>query len=119
MAAQSATGTGKGSAGKLTTKELSILANAPSILAAGRVEVEAEDGLSSPPSTINLITLENPLPGSHTNYVVILTGLNTGATYVGAMYNDGNGNFNRFLIFSEGEGTCMYLVTKVGIKPNV
>lgn len=119
MGAQSVTGTGLGSAGKLTTKELAILANAPSILVAGRIDVDAEDAITSPPSTTNTVFLNPPLPGGNENYVVIVTGLNTGATYIGAMFDNDDGDFYKFVIFSEGEGTCMYLVTKAGSRQSV
>lgn len=117
--AQSITGTGLGSSKKMTTKELAILANAPSILAAGRINIDAEDHVSSPPSSANTVTLDRPLPGGNENYVVILTGLNTGSVYVGAMLDNEDGDFYRFVILSESEGTCMYLVTKCGTRPNI
>lgn len=119
MTAQSVTGVGGGSCGKFTTKELSILANGPAILVAGRIDVVEEASISSPPSNLNVITLDPPLPGSKDNYVVILTGLNVSAPYVGAMYNNDDGDFYKFIIFSEDEGTCMYFVTKVGVRPSI
>lgn len=117
--AQSVTGTGLGSAGKVTSKELAILANAPSILVAGRVDIEESDAVSSPPSPTNTVTFETPLPGSSSNYVVIVTGLNTGLVYVGAMQNNSDGDFYRFVLLSENAGTCMYFVVKAGARPNV
>lgn len=119
MGAQSVTGTGLGASNKLTTKEPSILANGPSILVAGTIDITELDSISSPPTTANPVVFNTPLPGSKDNYVVVVTGLNTGATYIGAMYDDEDGNFSEFVIFSEGEGTCMYLVTKVGTRPTV
>lgn len=114
---QSVTGTGAGSAEKVTSKELATLANAPSILIAGRVTVEDGGAPLSPPSPGVIITLDPPLPGSHTNYVVIATGLNSGAIYVSNMTNNADGDFYRFYIVTEEEGAVMYFVTKAGIRP--
>jgi hypothetical protein len=115
--AQSATGIGLGTSGKLTEKELSILANGINILVAGRIELE-EGFLVNPPSPVATVTLANPLPGSYTNYVVLVTGLNTGAVYIASMSNDG-GNFSEFSLVGESEGTCMYAIVKKGIRPKV
>ena len=118
MVAHSVTGTGSGSSGKFTTKELAALANGPSVLVVGRVDT-IETELTSPPSISGSVTLDPALPGSHENYVVIVTGLNTGATYVGSMVDNDDDNFNQFLVVSETEGTCMYFISKIGTRPTV
>jgi len=115
MGAQSATGTGLGSSKKVTTKELAILANAPSILVADAVDLS--DGVSSPPTPSARIVLTNPLPGSHVNYVVMITSLNAGTVYVSDMSDNDNDNFSEFSVIGEAEGSCMYFISKVGIRP--
>lgn len=115
--AQSVTGKGLGSSGKLTEKELAILANSMNIILAGRVDLE-EDLLVNPPSPTARVTFNEALPGSKTNYVVLVTGLNTGLIYLLNM-SDVDGNFASFRVLGEEEGTCMYVVAKVGLKPQV
>lgn len=116
MTASSVTGAGGGESGKLTTKELSLLANGPSIYAAG--VIAAEETISSPPTTGNTVTLPTPLPGGADSYVVMLTPLNGGLVYVTDM-NESDGNFLGFDFFSDDECDVMYLVVKKGYRPNV
>lgn len=119
MGAQSVTGTGFGASNKLTTKELSSLANGPSILVAGSVEL-ADDLLPiSPPTPAATVTLTNPLPGSHENYVVIITSLNSGMVFVSDMSDNDDNNFSEFTVMGEAEGSCMYLITKAGTRPTI
>lgn len=112
------TGTGLGSSGKYTTRELAILAKSMTFLVAGRVDAE-EDIMINPPTPSFTVTLDPPLPGSYTNYVVIVSGLNTGSIYIATMDNDADGNFDEFTGIAEDEGTCMYAIMKVGIKPTI
>lgn len=114
MAAQSATGTGTGASNKFTTKELSVLANGLNILEAGRIQLITPP---SPPTAI--VKLTNTLPGSYTDYTVLITGLSTGAIYIESLTNDDDGNFSEFRVVSESEGYCMYVVTRCGINPTV
>lgn len=116
---QSVTGTGTGASGKPTYKDLATLINGPCILAAGRATTVDDNVALSPPGTAVVVTLTPPLPGSHTNYVVIVTSLNAGEMYVGNMSNNDDGDFNQFIVVSEAEGTCMYFVTKVGTRPTI
>lgn len=116
--AQSATGTGLGSSNKMGTKELAILANSLNIVMAGRVEL-AEDLMVNPPSPTATVTLGEALPGSNTNYAILVTGLSTGSVYVASMSNNGAGNFSQFRVIGESEGTCMYVIVKTGFKPSV
>lgn len=118
MGASSVTGVGQGDCEKLTTKELAILANGPAILVAGRTEL-TEDFLVNPPSPTATIQLETPLTGSYSNYVVQLTGMNTSSVYIASMTNNSDGNFSQFRVIGEDEGTCMYMITKIGIRPDV
>lgn len=118
MTSQSATGTGLGASGKLTTKELAILTNGLNILEAGRIEL-SEDFLINPPSPTAIVTLMNELTGSYTNYSVLLTGLNTGAIYITSLTDNDAGNFSEFRVIGESEGTCMYVIVKNGLMPTV
>jgi len=118
MGASSVTGSGQGMCGKLTSKGLSLLATGPSILIAGRVEVSEDLGIN-PPSPTVVVTLSPSLPGSYTNYVVLITGLNTGSMYIATIEDDDNDNFSEFRVIAEEEGTCMYVIAKVGNKPNI
>ncbi len=115
---QSVTGTGPGDSGKVTTKELSTLANGPSILVSGQVEL-AEEFMVNPPTPTATVTLPTPLPGGHANYVVLLTGVNTGTVYVATVTNNDDGDFSEFRILGDEEGTCNYLILKIGSKPKV
>lgn len=119
MGATTTTGTGKGNSRKLTVKELSMLANGPTILVAGRSESEGGGAISSPPIPSSRVIFPNPLPGSPDNYVVIMTSINAGNAYVADMTEDINGDFSGFYYVSDTEGTVMYIVTKVGQKPSV
>jgi hypothetical protein len=115
MGASSATGKGSGSSNKLTSKELASLSTGPSILIAGAVE--AQQTASSPPTTGNVVVFPEPLPGGAENYVVILTTQNAGNAYVSDMNEDGSGNFSGFDFVIEADGTLMYLVSKIGVRP--
>lgn len=116
MGATSATGTGPGASDKLTTNGLSILANGPSIIYTGSVEIVSEP--TSPPIAGATVLFPVPLPGPASGYVVLLTGISTGATWVVDLLEDVS-NFTGFVAVGEFEGTVMYLVANVGIKPAI
>ena len=117
MGSTSVTGQGSGPSRKPTTNELAIYNNAPAIIFAGYTNVEPT---GSPPSTpINGVTFPYPLEGGPDNYVVILTSLNGGAVYVVSREEDDDGNFTGFLAAGENECDVMYIVTKVGVRPNL
>jgi hypothetical protein len=117
MGASSVTGTGVGASNKLTSKEMASLANGPSILIAGAIE--ATETITSPPTSGNYVVFPEALPGGAENYIVILTTQNAGNAYVTDMNEDGSGNFSGFDFFVEADGTVMYLVVKIGVKPKV
>jgi hypothetical protein len=118
MTASSVTGKGTGASRKITTTELSSLALGPSILVAGKIDVE-ETILASPPSGGALVYLPTPLPGGHDNYAVILTAVNVDSIYVGALINDADGRFSAFSIVSSGEGSVFYIIVNKGSRPSV
>lgn len=115
MAGTSVTGKGPGDSGKLTTDQLAIFANGPSILIAGTVEVDS--GLSSPPASgMGTVVFPKVLPGPVDDYVVILTGIGTGAVQVVVKNENGLGEFIGFTATAEDEGTAMYIVSKIGVR---
>jgi hypothetical protein len=116
MAASSVTGTGPGASNKVTTKQLAVLANGPTILIAGTVE--AAEVVSSPPTNGGTITFPEVLAGSSDDYVVLLTTQNGGSAYVSAMH-EVSGNFSGFTYVTEEECTAMYMVTKCGYKAKI
>jgi hypothetical protein len=116
MTASSATGIGLGASEKLTTNQLAILANGPSIIFAGFAE--ADTGVSSPPSEIGSVTFPYPLTDAN-KYVVLVTTINGGYAYVAARDIDDDGTFHGFTVIAEAECTYMYLVARVGAKPRV
>ena len=117
MSATSVTGVGPGASNKPTTNELSALANGPSIIFTGIVA--SEDTVSSPPIATNTVSFPYALEGGADNYVVMLTTINGGAVYVSDRDEDDDDNFTGFSFVTEAECDVMYLVSKVGIKPNV
>lgn len=120
MGASSVDGSGQGSSNKLGVKELSILANGPTICIASTA-LATEEVLTSPPGGDSQAEVVFPevLPGGTENYIVLLTPLNVSSCYVTDMDEDDDGNFSGFSIHAEGPGTIMYLVVKKGIKPAV
>jgi hypothetical protein len=115
---QSVTGTGLGSSGQVTSKELAMMANGPTIFVAERIELE-EDFMVNPPAPTATVTFPEALTGSYTNYTVLVTGINTGAIYIASMDDNDDDNFSGFRVIGESEGTCMYTVIKTGLKPKV
>jgi hypothetical protein len=115
MGASTSTGKGFGNSNGLTTKELAILANAPSILIAGIAE---SDGTPlSPTGMTGEAVFPRTLAGGAENYVVILTTQNGGYAYVVEMNEDNHGDFSGFTFFAEVECTVMYIVSKIGVRP--
>lgn len=114
MAAQSVTGSGLGSSGKLTSKELATLAMGPSIQIAGTIQTEDGVGSSPPSPEVNSVTFPKALNGGSENYAVILTTLNGGVSYVTNLDEDDDGNFSGFSFATESDCTLMYIVVKVG-----
>jgi hypothetical protein len=118
MTASSTTGVGRGSSNKATVKELSALANAPSILIAG--VVESEGIAASPPADPgNEVVFPTPIIGGSENFIVLLTTQNGGYAYITSMNENDDGNFSGFNFATESECTLMYLVTKIGQKPTI
>lgn len=117
MGATTSQGVGHGDSNRTTTKELAILANSPAIIFTGIAE--AVDNLSSPPSITNTVVFPYALSGGAENYVVLLTTINGGSVYVSDTDEDGDGNFTGFSFISEAECSVMYLVSKVGFRPNI
>ena len=115
MSATSITGKGKGYTKTPTSKQLAILSQAPSILITGTAN---SGGMTSPPGYNNIIIFPKPLQGPSSNYVVIITTQNGGASYVTSM-DEQNGNFIGFHFATEVECTIMYLVSKIGVRPIV
>jgi len=112
------TGVGLGNSRKVSTKELAPLANGPHILVVGRAELE-EDLMVNPPVPTATIVLSTPLPYVYQNYVVLITGLNTGTIYIASLTNDDDNKFSEFRVIGESEGTCMYMILSNGLIPTV
>lgn len=116
MSSTSSTGKGQGASDKFNTNQLNILANAPSIIFTGIIE--AEEGITSPPSVSSTVTFPYALEGAASNYVVLLTTINGGYAYVTALHET-SGDFTGFSCTVEADCSLMYLVSKVGIRPNL
>lgn len=116
MSATSVTGKGLGKSAKLTTNELATLANGPSIIFTGITNVVSV--ISSPPSISTSVTFPYPLPGGADKYVVLLTTINGGNAYI-ATRTESNGNFTGFIAVADTDCTVMYLVAKVGSRPQL
>jgi len=113
MSASSVTGVGAGEAGKHTTRELSILSNAPSIYLVGAVaSTEIAPGVYG-----GTVLLPTPLPGVAEDYVVILTTLRAGWAQIQAL--DGTPTeFTSFDFRTDNESDeVMYIVAKRGVRP--
>ncbi len=116
MTATSVTGVGQGESNKPTTKELAAFAEGPSIIFTGITD--ATDNMSSPPTAENTVVFPYVLAGGADAYVVMLTSINAGATYI-SNKAESDGNFTGFTFVAEAEGSVMYLVAKVGSRPNI
>lgn len=117
MGASSVTGKGTGSSKKVTTKELSALANGPVIMISG--VVESLEVITSPPSNGNTVVFPKPLAGGADQYNVFLTTQNGGSAYVVEKTENGNGEFTGFEFVTTAECTLMYMVVKNGIRPTL
>jgi len=114
MGATSVTGKGIGASNKITTKEMSALANGPDILVAGRMVIET---IGSPPTAgANTVRFNRVLPGSPDIYTVILTGIGI-QPYLADFIDDDAGDFVGFIAAAEDDGEAMYIVVKNGQKP--
>jgi hypothetical protein len=116
MGSTSSTGKGQGASDKLSNSELGILANAPSIIFTGIIE--ANEGITSPPATSGTVTFPYPLDGPASNYVIMLTTINGGVAFVSALYENED-SFTGFSATVEADCDLMYLVAKVGTRPNL
>lgn len=116
MTASTISGRGIGACGKATLRDLAELANGPSILISGIVASVDVDA-SSPPSSFATVVFPKPFPGGADKYVVFVTTLNGGMSYVTAKDEDDSGNFTGFTAYSDSECDLMYMVAKVGQKP--
>lgn len=115
MGATSVSGTsGAGECGKFTTTELAIIANGPHIVLTGYVD--AVETSMSPPEIGNTVNFHYPLAGGSASYVVLLTTISGGFSYVVDMEEDGDGNFTGFDFIAEAASSVMYMVAKVGIR---
>lgn len=117
MGASSVTGKGLGSSKKLTGKELSSLANGPKIYFSGIIAGESVP-TSPPSSNMNTVVFPYALEGGAENYVVMLTSINGGYTYITDL-DETDGNFTGFSFAVEEESDVMYMVVDCGIRPIV
>lgn len=116
MAGTSVTGKGLGSSGKITTTELSILANGPAIMAIGSVSTENLEVTPSPPDQYPVVvTLPYPLPVSN-NYVIFLSAEGDATAYVADMSDDDDNNLTGFTIVCDSETTINYIVARKGFR---
>lgn len=116
MGATSVTGTGPGASDKPNLADLSIAAIGPQIMAAGTFPAVGEE-VSSPFAANGTVILPIPLPGGIDKYVVFLTGILTGNTFVTQKIEE-DGEMTGFVFGAEAEGDVMYLVVKAGFKPS-
>lgn len=124
MGASSVTGVGLGDSGKATVNDLSRWALGPSILVAGIASTGNVEVPPSPPSgEYGEVVFPKPLLGLGEEHVVILTTLNGGSAYVIDMDDQDLDNdevddhFTGFTFVAESSCDVMYIVVKVGIKP--
>lgn len=117
MGAYSVTGVGKGAAEKRTTTELAVLANAPAILLTGRDD--AVELPVSPSGYGNTVIFPKPLPGLAADYVVMLTAVSANTASI-LQFHESGGNFIGFTyLLGEFEGSVMYMIAKIGVRPDV
>lgn len=119
MGASTTTGSGVGDAGKLSVKDLNVLANGVAIMWAGSVETDDGTVPTSPPSYSAIVNLPAPLPGGHAAYGVFLTTIDAGEVYLSGKMNNSDGNFYRFLITSAVAGEVQFMVVRFGLAPEL
>lgn len=117
MTASSVTGKGLGASKKITTKELSTLANGPVIMISG--VAESVETNVSPPANGNIVKFPKPLVGGADQYNVFLTTQNGGVAYIVDKIENGSGEFTGFGFITTAECTVMYMVVKNGIRPTL
>ncbi len=117
MGATSVTGVGQGASNKPTLTDLSVAAMGPQIISAGNFEITSDEE-SSPFAANATVVLPVALEGGEEEYVVMLTGINTGSVYVTQKTENDDGNMNGFVAGAESEGVVGYIVVKAGIKPS-
>ncbi len=112
MAASSVTGRGNGASKKPTAKELS---SGPILLITGIVHAEE---MPVSPGSIGggEVVFNTPLPGKANGYIVTITSLNGGYSYVTALNENSNGDFTGFEFITESECEVMYMVASIGRK---
>lgn len=125
MGASSTTGvSGVGDSNQATTKDLSRWELGPQILLAGIATSIELDASASPPSYGGTVILPEPLLGLGEEHVVLLTTLNGGAAYIVDMNDedldgdDEDDHFTEFTFRTDSDCDVMYIVTKVGIRPD-
>lgn len=115
MAASSVTGRGSGVAEAFSLKDL---AHTPYIIFSGIQHTSAEPPASPPAdSDFASVTFPYPLPGGVDNYIIMLTTITGGTAYVIDREEDDDGNFTKFYFTADSECDVMYLVARVGSKP--
>lgn len=123
MGASSVTGvSGPGTSGKLTSNELSQLANGPAVLIANTISVTNVSGSppTSPPAPDAIVVFPSPLKGLGDDYIVILTPIGGTTCYIGNMLDDDldgdsvDDHFIGFTINASANCDVMYIVLKKG-----
>jgi hypothetical protein len=109
MGAYAVEGTGPGEANKPTYNQLCNFAFLPSILFTGIVTTSGATPTSPPLSTGTAI-FPKPLSGSPDNYMVFLTGKNTGWAQISSLTENENGDFSGFLVNSLYDGDVNFMV---------
>lgn len=104
MTASSVTGVGSGSVESITTQSL----NKTNIIFAGKAE--SGGPLLSPSGYGGTCVFPSPLLGSADSYVVVITTLNGGSSYISAL-NVTSNSFLGFDFVTEYECEIMYIVT--------
>lgn len=121
MPASSTTGTGQGFTAALTNKELTNIRNQnPQIVLCGYASGLGGYAPSSPPSELGSLYFPSSLVGDSTHYIVMLTTVGGGVSYVAEMYEEedgdsstGVGSFSGFSFITEYECDVMYMIVKI------
>jgi hypothetical protein len=117
MAASSVTGVGQGSSNKPGVREFGIVNTGPSIILTG-ITTAAENIMLSPPSTtLGIVLFQQPLPKPSSEYVVLITPLNTtDPVYIGSLLDNEANQFYGFNVLSSSECDVMFMVADRGMK---